>query len=222
MGKNISVIIPAHNEENYISKTIESLKKNKIPFELIIICDSCTDGTKEIASKYTNLVYEVNFKNVSKTRNFGVTKSSGDILFFLDADTMVSENYLEESLRIIDAYDFGCAKCVSESKSLLGKYLSWSVNNYYRKNIGGNFFIKKSIFNSVGGFDERMKMGEDTDLGDRLKIIGAKYYFIKNCFMIPSERRYRQKGYIYLILKSGINGLLYKFFRKYYNKKIAH
>ncbi len=217
----ISVIIPAHNEENYISKTIESLKKNKIPFELIVICDSCTDKTKEISLKYTDLVYEVDFKNVSKARNFGVIKSTGDILVFLDADTSVSENYLEEISRIINNYDYGSAKCVSESKSVLGKYLSWSVNNYYRKNIGGNFFVKKSIFNSARGFDEQMKMGEDTDLGDKLKKIGAKYCFIKNCFLIPSERKYREQGYIYLIIKSGINGLIYKFFRKYYNRKIA-
>ncbi len=66
-----------------------------------------------------------------------------------------------------------------------------------------------------------MRMGEDTDLGDRLKKEGAKYCFTKDCYIIPSERRYRQRGYIYLIIKSGIDGLLYKFFRKYYNKKIA-
>lgn len=222
MKEKISVIISAHNEEEYIIKTLESFSKNNVPYELIIICDTCSDKTSEIIRKYTPNVYEVNFRNISKVRNFGAEKASGDILVFGDADTLVSENYLEEILKAINAYDYGCAKWVSEYNSLLSKYIVWNTNNYNKKHIGGNFFIKKDIFKKVGGFNEKMKKGEDTDLGDRLRGINAKNSFIQNCYIIPSERRYRENGYIYLIIKSGIEGFLYKFFRNYYNKKIAN
>jgi hypothetical protein len=222
MKENISVIISAHNEEEYIVKTLESFSKNDIPYELVIICDTCSDKTSEIAKRYTSKAYNVDFKNISKVRNFGAEKASGDILVFGDADTLVSENYLLEVLKATNAYDYGCAKWISEYGSFLSKYIVWNTNIYNKKHIGGNFFIKKNIFKKVGGFNEKMKKGEDTDLGNRLKGINVKNSFIRNCYIIPSERKYKENGYIYLIIKSGIEGFLYKFFRNYYNKKIAN
>jgi cellulose synthase/poly-beta-1,6-N-acetylglucosamine synthase-like glycosyltransferase len=222
MNKKISVIIPAHNEERYIYKTLEYLKSNSInPFEIIVVCDACEDKTKEIASNYTNLIFDVDFHSGSKTRNFGVSKSSGDIVVFIDADTLVSSNYLEEIIKVIDNYDYGCAKTLSEHKGLFSKYIAWSTNNYYKKNIGGNFFIKKDVFVKVGGFNEVMKRGEDTDLGDRLKKEGFRKGFLKMCYIILSDRRYKDSGYLWCIIKSGISGFLYKFFRSYYNKRIG-
>ena len=218
----ISVIIPAHNEGEYIGNAIEALNKNDIPFELIVVCDSCTDNTLEIAKKYTDMVFDVNFQTVSKTRNFGVGKSSGDVLVFLDADTIVSDNYLSEIYKMIENYDMGCAKSLSESKTFLGRYIAWLNSLYGKKNVGGNFFIKKDLFNKLGGFNENTKRGEDTDLGERAREIGARYVFMENCFIIPSERRYRENGYLKMIIKSGVWGFFYKNFRNYYNKMIGN
>lgn len=217
----ISVIIPAHNEEGYIGKTIEALNKNAVLFELVVVCDSCTDNTGEIAKQYTNIVFNVDFQTVSKTRNFEVSKSSGDILVFLDADTIVSDNYLNEISIMCESYDMGCAKSLSESKTFLGRYIAWLNSLYGKKNIGGNFFIKKDLFNKLGGFNESMKRGEDTDLGERAMVMGARYVFMENCFIIPSERRYRENGYLKMIIKSMIWGFFYTNFRNYYNKKIG-
>ncbi len=217
----ISVIIPAHNEGEYIGKTIEALNKNSVYFELVVVCDSCKDNTGEIAKKYTDMVFNVDFQTVSKTRNFGVSKSLGDILVFLDADTIVSNNYLSEISKMIEIYDIGCAKWKSESNTILGNYIVWLTNRYNRKNIGGNFFIKKDLFNKLGGFNEGMKRGEDTDFGERAKGIGARYVFTENCFIIPSERRFRENGYLKMIIKSGFWGFFYKNFRNYYNKNIG-
>lgn len=222
MTRKLSVIISAYNEEKYIEKTIKSFMGNNVPFELFVVCDTCSDNTYEIAKKYTENVYNVNFRNASKVRNFGAQKASGDVLVFCDADTIVSSNYLEEISKSINVHDYGCAKWISESKSLFGRYISWNTNIYNRKNIGGNFFVKKSMFESVGCFNEKMIKGEDTDLGDRLKNIGAKKVFLKECWIMPSERRFMENGYVHVILKSWINGFLYKFFRKYYNSRIAN
>lgn len=219
--QKISVIISAHNEEKYISKTIESFNKNVIPFELIVICDSCEDKTNEIARKYTEQVFEINVRNISKARNFGCSKSLGDIIIFNDADTLVSENYLQEISNFINDYDYGSARWISETGKLLGKYIAKVCSNYNKKHIGGNFFIKKEVFNLISGFNEQMIKGEDTDLGDRLKEINKKHYFLKNCWIMPSERKHKEQGYLRLILKSGFEGFLYKFFRNHYNKTIA-
>lgn len=219
--KKISIIIPAYNEEEYIGKTLDSLFKNNTLFELIVVCDSCTDKTKDILKKYTDLVFEVDFKSGAKSRNFGVEKSSGDILVFLDADTIVSDNYLDEISKMSEIYDIGGAKWLSESNTLLGRYIVWLTNRYNKKNIGGNFFIKRDLFEKIKGFNENMKRGEDTDIGERVKSLNSNYILMKKCFIIPSERRYRESGYIKMIITSGVNGLIYQFFRNYYNKKIA-
>lgn len=221
MKERLSVIVSAHNEEKYIERTLESLKKNGLPFELIVVCDTCSDKTDEVSRKYSPNVSSVDFRNISKTRNYGAGKASGSILVFCDADTIVSSNYLEEILKSINEYDYGCAKWISESKTLLGRYISWNTNIYNKNHIGGNFFIKKDLFESMSGFNEKMKKGEDTDLGDRLKNMGAKKSFLKKCWIMPSERKFRENGYIYTILKSWIEGFLYKFFRSYYNKKVS-
>ena len=109
MKNLMSIIIPAHNEENYLESTIKSIKQNKGNYELIIVCDNCIDKTFEIAKKYTKKVYRVNFKNISKTRNYGVKKSIGEILVFNDADTIISKNYLEQISKAMKNYDYGVA-----------------------------------------------------------------------------------------------------------------
>lgn len=221
MNENFSVIISAHNEEKYIEKTLESFSKNDVPFELIVICDACSDKTNEIAKKYTDNVYDVNFRNISKVRNFGAEKSSGKILVFGDADTLVSSNYLKEISNSIKNSDFGCVRWISESDTFFGKYIAWVANTFNKKHMGGNFFVKKDLFKSVKGFNEEMIKGEDTDLGDRLKKIDTKCCFLGKCWIMPSERKFRKNGYIYLIIKAIIHTFIYKFFRNYYNKKIA-
>jgi cellulose synthase/poly-beta-1,6-N-acetylglucosamine synthase-like glycosyltransferase len=223
MKNRLSVIISAHNEENYLEKTLKSLKDNDFPFELVVVCDFCSDKTKNIANKYTDKFYEVEFKNISKTRNFGAGKSNGDILVFQDADTFVSKNYLKEISKAMKCYDYGCAKWKSESGNILGKYLAWTSNKYHKhkKTVGGNSFVKRGFFEKCQGFNEKMLKGEDTDFGDRLRNLESKYIFMNNSYQIPSERKYLQKGYLNLILQSWKEAFLYKFFRENYNKRVC-
>jgi glycosyltransferase involved in cell wall biosynthesis len=220
---NLSAIIYAHNEEDYLEKTIKNFKETEFPHELIVVCDSCTDKTSEIAKDYTSRVFEVNFKNISKTRNFGAKKAKGNILVFSDADTIFSNNYLEEISESMKNYDYGCAKWKSETKKFLGKYLAWNSNRYHKKKktVGGNSFVKKNFFDKVNGFDENMKKGEDTDFGDRLREIDARHIFLEKAFQFPSERRYKKEGYLKLIYRSWEEVFLYKYFRKKYDRVVA-
>ena len=56
-----SIIIPAHNEEKHIRKALESIKQQSFKdYEVLVICDACTDNTKQIALEYTDKVWEVN------------------------------------------------------------------------------------------------------------------------------------------------------------------
>lgn len=215
----ISIIIPAHNEENYLESTIKSVLKNKGNYELIIICDSCEDKTFEIAKKYTRKTYRVYFKNISKTRNYGVKKSSGEILIFNDADTIISENYIPEISEAMKNHDYGVGKWESERGSLLGKFVAWNDNRYtkFHKVVNGNFFLKRNCFEEVGGFNEKMLKGEDTDLGEKLS--NKKFIYLENIKQIPSERKYREEGFLKRIFKTQMEGLIYLINRKRYDEK---
>ena len=97
---NCSFIIPAYNEENFLKKTVESLRKSIsgaeiISSEEIIVVDNCsTDRTAEIARNVgVNLVKEP-VRQIARARNTGARHAKGDILFFVDADTSVEVDHL--------------------------------------------------------------------------------------------------------------------------------
>ena len=55
----LSIIIPAHNEEKYIEKTLKSIKNSDINnYEIIVVCDNCTDKTYDLSKKYTKKIYQ--------------------------------------------------------------------------------------------------------------------------------------------------------------------
>lgn len=82
-----SVIIPAYNAEKRFRKTLESIKSQTFEnYELIVICDSCTDKTAEIAREYTDKVYNVNYKHTGLNRNYGMDLAQGEYVLFTDDD----------------------------------------------------------------------------------------------------------------------------------------
>lgn len=82
-----SIIIPAYNAENHIRKCLDSIKKQTFKdYELIVICDSCTDNTEQIAKEYGAITKKVNYHQDGQTRNAGIDMAKGDWLLFLDDD----------------------------------------------------------------------------------------------------------------------------------------
>ncbi|MCQ2554718.1 MAG: glycosyltransferase family 2 protein [Clostridia bacterium] len=97
----ISVIIPAYNAEKYVRDCMDSvLNQTFTDFEVICVDDGSTDSTPEILDEYSKLdnrvkvIYQEN-GGVSKARNAGVEKCSGEYIAFIDADDRVTESYLE-------------------------------------------------------------------------------------------------------------------------------
>ncbi len=129
----LSIIIPAHNEEKYIGACLQSIKNQKfLDYEIIVVCDSCTDKTNQIAQKYTKKVYEIKKKNVSCARNIGARKATGNILVFLDADSVIVPNLLVE---INAAIKNGYIGGVTKTKSLEDVWkanVMWAVGNFFR------------------------------------------------------------------------------------------
>ena len=88
-----SIIVPAHNGETYIRKCLDSIKSQTIrDYELIVVCDACTDKTEEIAKEYTDKVLTVNYERDGMTRNAGLDAAIGKWVMFLDDDDWWTDN----------------------------------------------------------------------------------------------------------------------------------
>ncbi|EKS8366856.1 glycosyltransferase, partial [Bacillus cereus] len=93
-----SIIIPAHNEEKYIRKCLDSIAKASEAYkeqtEVIVVLNRCTDKTEEIAKSYNCVTLKNNDKNLSKIRNAGAKIANGEIIVTIDADTIMTESML--------------------------------------------------------------------------------------------------------------------------------
>lgn len=83
-----SIIIPAHNAADHIEKALMSIWEQTFKdWELIVVCDRCSDNTAEVAEEYgADKVIRVDFGNDGLTRNAGLAAASGDWVLFMDDD----------------------------------------------------------------------------------------------------------------------------------------
>lgn len=94
-----SIIIPAYNSEKFIRKALDSVKQQTFKdYELIVICDSCTDKTQEIAKEYGAITEAVNFHCDGPTRNRGIEIATGEWLLFMDDDDWWLHEFVLEQL----------------------------------------------------------------------------------------------------------------------------
>lgn len=90
-----SIIIPAHNAANHIRKALDSIESQSFrDYELIVVCDSCTDNTASIARSYGARVFKVNYGNDGLTRNKGIDEARGDWILFMDDDDWWLHEYV--------------------------------------------------------------------------------------------------------------------------------
>ena len=104
--KKFSIIVPSHNGQEYISRCLNSIRQQTYSdYEIIFINDSSTDHTADIIHSDFNFpnikYYEVSFEDISKVRNYGLSKVNGDAIIFVDVDDWIEKSLLEK-LSIID------------------------------------------------------------------------------------------------------------------------
>ena len=113
----VSIIIPCYNASEYIAKTLSSVaKQTHLEYEVIIVDDGSTDNSKEIILKSDSLKTKYFFKEnegVSKARNYGLTKTNGEFILFLDADDLLNPNFLKDRISSLTNSDaIACASQV--------------------------------------------------------------------------------------------------------------
>lgn len=171
----VSIIIPSYNQANFLSETLDSvLSQNYQNWECIIIDDGSTDNTKEIAQKYYSK--DKRFKYIkqenqgpSVARNNGILNSSGKYILPLDSDDLISKDYLQEAVDILE--NKPKIKLVYCEVELFGDASGiWNLPDYsYEKILLGNMIFctamfRRSDYNKTSGYDKKMRDGlEDWD-----------------------------------------------------------
>ena len=104
--KLVSIIITAHNQEEFLRDCLNSFYNQKTthPYELILIDDDSKDGTEKLVKKHYPEVgyFKVHFNNAYKTRNYGLKKANGDYVGWFDGDDYPADNYIEELANELD------------------------------------------------------------------------------------------------------------------------
>lgn len=176
-----SVIIPAFNEAENIEKTLQSLKNQSYlasRFEIIVVDNGSTDDTVGIAKKYTENVFVKKDCNVGGVRNFGESKSKGEIVITTDADCTFSPNWLKNGVKILEDNKnliAGGGLAVCPSANWVERL--WTLNpegkTVQQKDLMGScIFIRKEAFEHLGKFPENVTSGEDSLLSKKAKSSG--------------------------------------------------
>jgi glycosyltransferase involved in cell wall biosynthesis len=220
----ISIIIPALNEENYIGLLLDSLADQTYKdFEVIVVDGNSTDLTRDKVIQYAGLLdikcINAMRKGIAFQRNLGVEHSKYEDIIFLDADGYAEPFFLEKIVKFLNSHKdvdvlTTWIKPISDKK--IDKVLYSTYNRFYlnvMKKIkpqgGGAFvYIKKPVFKALGGFSEKIYVGEDHDLFTRAYKKGYKYYLLKEPCIHTSVRRLDKEGRLKHILSLS-KGALY-------------
>jgi glycosyltransferase involved in cell wall biosynthesis len=195
----ISFIIPAHDEAELIVRTLSALHQSAQAhsehYEVIVVNDASTDRTGECARDNGAFVIDVNYRQIAATRNAGARAASGDLLFFVDADTMATAPAIRAAVRALrrGAVGGGCAVRFDGPVPLYAAIIMRVVQPIllplFRLAPGCFFYCTRQAFFDAGGFDERLFWGEEVALAQRLKRRG-RFVMLRE-FVITSGRKLR-------------------------------
>jgi glycosyltransferase involved in cell wall biosynthesis len=177
----ISFIVPAHNEEVWVGRCLSAIEsavaEGGEPSEIILVDDSSSDATAAIGRQQGARVLRVEYRQISATRNAGAKEARGDVLFFVDADTLLSAQALREALRRIGEGVVG-GGCVPrfEGKLPLWWRLAYPfllLGVHLLGQPGGScLFCTRSAFATIGGFSEAHYAAEDALFVTALRRVG--------------------------------------------------
>ncbi|MFH1398701.1 MAG: glycosyltransferase [Candidatus Woesearchaeota archaeon] len=197
MTPKISVIIPAHNEENYIHRPLDSLQAQDFrDFETIVIADSCSDHTMDVAKKYSCKIISVKTHYVGMNRNIGAREAKANILVFLDADVRVTRNYLRRIFEAVSSgYLAGRPKYRYDGEAVFLNLLCEFSNFLSLNHFPHTCFVTKKIFSKVNGYPEHYHNGEDMEFYEKV-VKQTKCKQLGDVMAFNSDRHIKQVGEI--------------------------
>jgi glycosyltransferase involved in cell wall biosynthesis len=217
MIPGLSIVIPAYNEADYISRTLESIACQDFEgdLEVIVVDGHSEDDTIAVASAHKSRIGNLSIisagRDIGRQRNAGAALSKNPYILFMDSDVILPPGVLNKLSRkttwnkpfVATAVHTGEHMSLVDHVVLILIYallgLAWlgrcPVTN-------GDFLLttRETHERLAHGFAEDTLLGEDTDYGLRCFRAGARYHFYSTIKIIASDRRMREMGRRRLVL----------------------
>jgi hypothetical protein len=216
---DVSVVVPTLNEEKHLPRCLQALKSQtgRVTSEVIVVDGGSTDRTVEIAKQYADSVLIEPGRPVGAARNVGAKNAEGDILAFIDADTIAAENWISAISQVFSS-NMGTVGVTGPTLPHDGRtidlvtYRLWTI--YLQRIllglgmphvIGFNCAYRREPFLRVGGFDEVNVTSEDIRLAQKIRKHG-KIAFEKEMSALTSARRFKKYGNFFIAGLYVVNG----------------
>jgi glycosyltransferase involved in cell wall biosynthesis len=210
----ISVVIPVYNEADEIDGCLEAFARqtHRGPFELVIVDNGSTDGSRACIEAFRERHPDLTVRLIAEhERGIAVASQTGfeaaqyEIIARTDADTIVDVRWLEAIVRRFQDPRVAalCGHVGFRDPTLLQRalFLEQIIEFHQRVHValrrphfwGFNFAVRRGIFRRAGGFNTRLRLGEDLDLGLRLQESrrpGERIVYAPEARVYSSSRRY--------------------------------
>ncbi len=232
----ISFVVPAYNEEKILPETLAAIATEiahtPVSAEVIVVNNASTDATAAVAARFPGVVVvDEPEKGLVQARRAGFLNSHGALVANIDADTRITRGWLGRVLEEFAAdpklaalsgpyiyYDTPLhVRALTRAFYGLG-YAAYLLNRFVLKKgsmlQGGNFVVRRSALEAIGGFNSDFTFyGEDTDLARRLVAAGG----VKFSFRLPalsSGRRLLAEGVMRIGMRYALNYVWVTYFHK--------
>jgi glycosyltransferase involved in cell wall biosynthesis len=205
-----SIIIPVYNRPEEIDELLASISAQEYdePFEVCIVEDGSSEKSDLIINKYTSELaiqyFETENTGPGSSRNYGMTKATGNYFIILDSDVILPNNYLVEITKQLEKKytdAFGGPDAAHPSFSVLQKAINYSMTSFLttggirgkKKSVGKfqprsfNMGLSQKAFDITKGFSD-MRAGEDIDLSFRLWEQGLETQLIDAAYVYHKRR----------------------------------
>lgn len=214
---NISIIIPAYNEEKNISNCIDSIYSSNYPLskiEIIAVDDGSTDNTINILKKYNIKILKQEHKGKSEALNLGTKNAKNEFILAIDSDTVLDENCIKELVKPLIDHKIGATTGTSKVKNnkniwTIFQNIEYHYNNLIRKSFSSVFkngiwffgalaCYRKSVLKNIGYF-KKDTLTEDMDIALEIYKAGYRTFHVYNAFcytIVPSTLKelYKQRS----------------------------
>ena len=194
--RQVSFVIPCWNEQALLGRTLDALfaaaRQMGVPFEVVVADDASSDCTAEIARRGGAVVISTDRRQISATRNAGARVARGDLLVFVDADTLVTPEVLRAAVEAVrhGVVGGGCTVRFDKPIPLYARILVPIFNRLYRAAglaAGCFLFCTRQGFGAVGGFDEGLYASEECSLSWALKRHG-RFVLLRETVLTSSRK----------------------------------
>ena len=214
--KELSIVIPALNEGKFIGNLLNDVLNNTYKDYEIIVSDSGSeDNTKEIvkefAAKNPDITLVSAGKGAATARNSGAKQAQGEYILFLDADQRIPEDFIEKSIEEMKrrGLEIGGHYSKPTGDKFIDKVFWFVCNNllfrpaqyaYPSANTGSGLIVKRSLHETIKGFDEEIHVTHDHDYVRRVSKVG-KFRMLKSTKSSFNMRRFDEEGRTKIYIK---------------------